>query len=205
MGIWDTVLITFAGVILGAVLSWLIQRYSEYHLLRRLKDTVKDRQHVSLSEEFLLTRVLAKKIRSDGFEPRVIFAVVPGGAMVAEWLSRRFLGTYKEPIPLLNIWVDTRRTKGPGYDVDEATVCDEIQTITAKLSTVSPVLLVTDICRSGNTLRAACKYLKRYVPDENIRTAALLRHTTSPVHPTYVTDETPKTVLFDWKAASITD
>ncbi|MCX5682821.1 MAG: phosphoribosyltransferase family protein [Planctomycetota bacterium] len=194
---WCTnVLMTFVGVAIGAFLSWLIQKYSELHLLRRLREAVRDRQHVSLGEQFLLCRILARKIKAGGFKPEAIFAVSPGGAMVAEWLSRRFLGTWKKPIPVFSIWVHTVRTGGPGMEVDIATINCDMQTIGAGFPKDTSVLLVTDICRSGNTLRAAHDFLKSHIDEKAIRTAALLRNVVSPVHPKYVTDDTQKTVIF---------
>ncbi|MHC4981924.1 MAG: hypothetical protein ACYTF6_02005, partial [Planctomycetota bacterium] len=82
---YTPLLMTLLGVVLGAMLTWLIGRAQWPRLLRRLKDAVIRREHVSLEEEFLMTHILAEKIE----KPEISFAISPGGAMIAEWLSRR--------------------------------------------------------------------------------------------------------------------
>lgn len=203
MEFWLTAFLTLIGVFCGAILTWLIQRYSEYRILQQLRDAWKEKEHISLSEEFLLTRILAKIIKKDNFTPKFIFAVGPGGAMIAEWLSRRFLGTCDKPIPVLSVWVDTTRKKDSGLEVDEAKCNENIQTINEKLPKDAALLLVTDICRSGNTLQAATNFLNKHFKTECIRTATLLKRDGIPVHPNYVADTTSKMVLFDWKSKSI--
>jgi len=100
MEIWLALLIAMVSVVVGGLLTWIIGKAQQAYLLRRLRDTVINREHVSVNEEFLMTQLLADKIQEANFKPDIIFAVCPGGAMIAEWLSRRFLGNRSAPIPV---------------------------------------------------------------------------------------------------------
>jgi membrane protein DedA with SNARE-associated domain len=46
------------GAILGAGSTWIIGKVHTEDLLRRLMDALRDRWHVSLEEEFLMTQLL---------------------------------------------------------------------------------------------------------------------------------------------------
>lgn len=197
MEIWITIVGAMLCIGVGALLSWIIENRSHAKLLRRLKDD-KDRTHVSLSEEFLLTEMLAKHIQDAGYAPEVIFAVSPGGSMVGEWLSRRFLGNCDEPVPLYSIWVQTERTKC-GLITDRATVKDDVLTIRDDAPAGMRVLLVTDICRGGKTLKAAYSFLEDHLSNGDIKTATLFRHDHANVELDFVVAPTEKSVRFDWK------
>lgn len=202
MEIWMVVIITLAGVVLGAVVSAVWEWRSHIHLLRRLDDALRNKRHVCLNEQFLLTEALSRKIRAAKYKPDIIFAVSPGGAMVAEWLSRRFLGRIDKPIPLRIVWVDTER-ESQGLVVRTAQVKDRVKTVVGQLPQDSRVLLVTDICRGGATLNAAYDCLKEYFNKCDIATAALYWHVNSSVTPRFFASETDKDVRFDWKKPSI--
>jgi len=206
MGVCESILVgllcALVGVILGGLLSWWLQGRYATDLLARLKDAVQDRQHVSLGEQFLLTRLLAGRMTANSYVPDVIFGLAPGGAMVAEWLSRRFVGTYDKPIRMRTIWV--RTTRDPGNPiVKEAHVEDSMEGIRAEFKPNAKALLVTDICRGGATFEAAYKFLKGHFL--HVETATLLQHDNAKVEPHYRVDVTNKDVRFDWKEAQATD
>jgi hypothetical protein len=97
MSACDSLIITLVGVCVGALLAWIIGKLQQIRLLQKLQDMWMDRERVSLNEELLMTQLLAEKIRKAKFIPDVIFAVSPGGMHIAEWLSRRFLGSFSNP------------------------------------------------------------------------------------------------------------
>jgi hypothetical protein len=115
---WITLLAAFVGAIVGGILTWIIGKIQQKNFLQRLKDALRDRWHVSLDEEFLMTQLLGQVMRTAGYKTDVIFAVSPGGLMIAEWLSRRELGDFRNPIPVRSVCqgraVDRRSHSGQG-------------------------------------------------------------------------------------------
>ncbi len=198
MGIWFALLIAMVSVVVGGLLTWIIGKAQQSYLLNKLRDAVIDREQVSVNEEFLMTQLLSEKIQKANYTPDVIFAVCPGGAMIAEWLSRRFLGNFSTPIPIQSLHMIQERKKA-GIDTIMAKVDDKLATIPPGLSKDSKVLLVNDISRSGHTLEAAYEFLKKYFPDENIRSATLICHKDAGAKPKYYVAMTKKTIRFDWK------
>lgn len=198
MATWATLFVSMVSVLVGGVLTWAIGKAQQRLLLRRLRDMVLDRERVSLSEEFLMTRLLAEEMEKADFVPDVIFAICPGGAMVAEWLSRRFLGTRSAPIPVQSIFVIQKWSSG-GVKVIEAKVDDISTAIPSALPTNSKILLVNDISRSGSTLKATHEFLKNRFVDNNIETATLVCHIQASTKPRFYVAMTKKVVRFDWK------
>lgn len=198
MEIWLTFLIVMVSIVLGGLLTWIIGKAQQTPLLRRLRDALIDREHVSMNEEFLMTQLLAEKIQKANFIPDVIFAICPGGAMIAEWLSRRFLGNFSASIPVESLCITTERKSGSIIS-NKAKVDDKWIAIPSTLSPNSKVLLVTDISRSGHTLEAAYELLKNHFPDANIQRATLFCHTYSSVIPEFYVAMTEKVTHFDWK------
>lgn len=203
MGIWLNILIAVAGVIAGAILTWLIGwmqgKIAQEMLLKKIQNAVFDREQVSISEEFLMTRLLAKKIQEDNFKPDVIFAVCPGGAMVAEWLSRSFLGNRSTPIPVQLLYM-VRKQGGTVTLIDTVDVNESLTAIPPGLPKNSNILLVNDISRGGHTLGSAAEFLKERFPDGNIRSATLICSKNANVKPIYHVAVTAKVVRFDWKS-----
>jgi len=197
MGIWLALLIMMLGIVLGGLVTWIIGKVQQIHLLRQLRDAVIDRERVSVNEEFLMTQMLAEKIREANFKPDVIFAVCPGGAMIAEWLSRRFLGKRSAPIPVKLLYM-SREQEDEGRKRDIAKVDDSLSAIPPDLPSDSKVLLVNDVSCSGFTLNGAEEFLKKHFSD--MRSATLICYLTSAVKPEYYAAITRKTVRFDWKS-----
>lgn len=142
-----------------------------------------------------MTKLLGHKIHADNFKPDVIFAVSPGGLMIAEWLSRRELGNRTNPIPVRAVFVKQERTEKE-IQVERAHVENEPDEI-SKISGESKVLVVIDVARGGQTLGETYKYLRGHFPAENLRTAALFK--TKKVRVNYFVTETDKQINFQWK------
>lgn len=171
------------------------------YLLRRLRDMLRSKERVSINEEFRMTQLLAEKIKKANYVPDVIFAIFPGGAMVAEWLSRRFLGDFSAPVPVQLICVVTERIAG-GIKSTVANVIDNLTSIASGLPKNTKVLIVNDIARSGHTLLATREFLKVYFTDENIKVATLFRTEDtedSEVELDFCVALTNKVINFEWK------
>lgn len=199
----ESLLLALFSVVLGGILTWVIGKAELTYLLRRLKDAVMNREYVSLNEELVLTKMLSDKIRRSGYKPDVIFAVNPGGGMVAEWLSRRFLGSDTAPIPVGSLCIVIERdAPGAGTKAKRAKV-DQKSTLNPKsLPKDSKVLLVNDVSRGGYTLDVAYSFLKKFFPDQNIQSATLFCSEEAGVKPTYCVVETKRTIRFEWKEPS---
>lgn len=193
MKIWPTLLISMVSVVIGGLLTWIIGKIQQRLLLQKLRDAVIDRERVSISEEFLMTQMLAEKI-PEADMPDVIFAVCPGGAMIAEWLSRRFLGKRSDPIPVILLYMSREQDRRR----DIARVDDKLTMIPPDISPDSKVLLVNDISRSGFTLNGAEEFLKQKF--SNIKTTTLICYQDAAVKPEYYAAVTRKTIRFDWKS-----
>jgi hypoxanthine phosphoribosyltransferase len=202
MGIWLNIWIAIAGVIAGAIFTWIIgwiqNIITQERLLKKMQHAVFDREQISVSEEFLMTRLLAKKIQEDNFKPDVIFALCPGGAMIAEWLSRGFLGNRSTPIPVQLLYM-VREQGGMGVIIDKAVINENLTAIPSGLSKSSKVLFVNDITRGGHTLGVASEFLKEHFPDGDIRSATLICSKNANVKPIYYVAMTAKVVRFEWK------
>ena len=208
MEMWITVLVMMVGVVLGGLITWIIGKTQLHHLLRRLRDMLCFKERVSINEEFRMTQLLAEKIKKANYVPDVIFAIFPGGAMVAEWLSRRFLGDVSTPIPVQLVCVITKRISG-GIKSTVASVDGKLTSITSGLPKDPKVLIVNDIARSGHTLGAAREFLKKYYTDDNIKIATLFRPEKFPEFPEFPEFSegkldfyvalTDKNINFEWK------
>ena len=183
--------------VLGGLVTWIIGKTQLHHLLRKLGDMLRFKERVSINEEFRMTQLLAEKIKKANYVPDVIFAVFPGGAMVAEWLSRRFLSDFSKPVPVQLVYVITKRSSG-GTKSIVANVDDKFS-MTPSLSKNPEILLVNDIARGGHTLEAAREFLRGYSTDKNIKTATLFRHKISSVIPDFYTALTDRVINFEWK------
>ena len=204
MGTLVTILTGGVCVVAGAVCTWILgiirDRISQKELIDKLRDAVLDREHVSINEEFLMTQMLAEKIKEAGFAPDLIFAVCPGGAMIAEWLARRFLGDHDTPTPVQLLYTTPVRKEDPSHGRTDMKVDDRWTAIPPALSDDSKVLIVNDISRTGDTLKAACDFVASHVKAENLQSATLIYSVMSHSVPTYHVAKTPKNVRFDWKS-----
>ncbi len=208
MVIWTALLIAFASIVIGALLTWVIQKalgtIQQTELLKKLRDAVIDREHVSVNEEFLMTQLLAEKIQEADFKPDVIVAVCPGGMMIAEWLSRRFLGNRLDPTPVLLLYMVPQQKKDNALGGTHIKVDDKWTAVQPGLFKDSKVLVVNDISRTSHTMDKALDFLidPLQIPRQNIRSATLICHQQVPsdARPTYYVAMTTKLIRFDWKS-----
>lgn len=198
MGTYITLLVALVSICIGGLLTWFIGKVQQHHLLRRLMNMVLRKERVSVNEEFRMTQLLAGQVQKADYMPDVIFAVCPGGAMLAEWLSLRFLGDSSTPVPVVLVCVVTERSDG-GVISKKAKVVDKVTAIASGLSKDSKVLLVNDISRSGHSMEAAYEFLKGHFGDENIKTATLFCHEYSSTTPTFCVARTARIIQFEWK------
>ena len=194
MSVWTTIV----GVALGACITWIIGIVQQGKLWRSLRDVIMDRHHVCLNEEFLLSQMLAASIKKAGFRPDVIFAISPGGGMIAEWLARAQLGDLEKPIRVRSICVHSERSRS-GIVAERPVVVDDIHKITADLPPNSRILLVNDISRGGETLRVAHEALLTRFQADSIQMATLICQSHSRTKPHFFSIRTDKMVQFDWK------
>ncbi len=198
MSALSILLTTLIGVVAGASLAWIIGYSQQNSLWGRLRNALMDKRHVSLNEELLMTRMLAEKIRGADFKPEIIFAISPGGAMIAEWLSRGGLLDVSAPIPVRTMCVHSKCFSG-GVDTQKVVVRDQLGGLVAGLSNDSQVLLVNDISRGGETLRVAHEFLTSHLRHENVVTATLFCHRDAKTKPRFYVVMTDKLIRFDWK------
>lgn len=204
MPIWITLVFTIIGVLAGGIITLLIAWYEQKRLLRMLPEVVHSRQRVSLNEEFLLTGILAEKIRKANKVPDVIIAVCPGGAMIAEWLSRGELGDYCKPIPVLTLPMYPKKSKIGG--TIKTIFIHRYTNIDIEQYFKDPnVLLVNDIARTGATLQSAYDHLKKNLTKGNIFTATLFCHRDANVKPNFYVVKTDNVIRFEWKGETIKD
>lgn len=203
MEIWHTLLIAMVSVVVGGLLTWIIGKYlgeiQQKELLKKLQDAVIDREHVSVNEELLMTQLLAEKIRDTNFKPDVIFAICPGGAMISEWLSQRFLGNRSAPIPVQLLYMRPEQ-KNSIAQTHMVEVDKNLTAISSFLPENPNALLVNDISRGGHTLYSACEFLKKKFPEGDIRSATLICHKDANAKPDYSVAMTKKAIRFDWKS-----
>ncbi|MCK4252490.1 hypothetical protein KAX97_13660, partial [candidate division WOR-3 bacterium] len=138
------------------------------------------------------------KIHKANFKPDVIFAICPGGVMIAEWLSRKGIGDFRNPIPVRVINLSNKRSSD-GVIAESVVVKDDLTSIVAGFEKKAKVLLVNDISRGGASLKAAHDFLNQYFEKENIVTASLFCHEDARAKPIHFTIMTKKTIRFEWK------
>ncbi|MCP4331451.1 MAG: hypothetical protein GY785_02255 [Gammaproteobacteria bacterium] len=147
------------AIIATATTSWLFYLLTKSDSKKQFRELVKlvnSRKLITLSEAFLLTRILAGMIKTrinyPEYKLKVILAISPGGGMIAEWLSRTFIGTYEDPIPVYTIPMN--------YDIGHLAVDDSKFLVTYlknrfKLDENDTILLVNDHSRIGTTWHQA--------------------------------------------------
>jgi hypoxanthine phosphoribosyltransferase len=141
---------------------------------------------LELSWEFFgeLCRVLALKVATDGFKPELVIGIAKAGvipgAVVASILRCDFYS--------LKISRDT----GGG----RARLRPKILSAAPKDAAGRRVLIVDEICTSGETMRMALNALRQVAPAE-VRTATSLVKSGG-YKPDYYSLETSATVVFPW-------
>ncbi len=200
MDLYNRVADVGTGVVIGGLLTWFGKRVYA-RLLTTVRTWFLNKYYVSLEEEFSMAKALADEIASDQDwkRPDLIFAVSPGGGMVAEWLSRRFLGDFWDPIPVRTIFVKTTRATAGSSHSATSYVVEEHSPLPEQCSADTRVLLVDDMTRGGQTLQVAYDHLLATYAPENVAIASLVRHATSHITPKFCAIETSKDVRFAWK------
>lgn len=188
----------------GCVVTLLVAKFSNrkhWEELKKVKTT-----YVCLTTEFEMTHKLANKlIRAGWGKPDVILALSSGGEMVAQWLSRRFLGDRNKRIAVHTIVVDLTTKVQNGKPVTDIATINKTITLSLKgLTDGAKVLLVTDIIRTGKGLMKAKDYLMDLEQFKNgeyqLATAALVwTSIDDKTRPDYFFLDTENTVRFDWK------
>lgn len=148
-------------------------------------------EFISWSRFYTLSRNLSHKIHDSGFKPDIIIAIGRGGYMPARIISdflhimnltsfkiEHYRGTQKKPLAMI------RYPLGQG--------------ITGK-----KVLLVDDVCDTGDTFGVAGEHLAERMQPEEIRTAAMHYKKTSSFRPDYYASRMIKWrwIIYPWAAA----
>jgi len=187
------------GVIIGVIslgIGYLFSRQQSKELVKTAKEILRSFEVISLRDEFYMTHILAGQIRSNSFFPDLIIAITPGGGMVGEWLSRRFLGDRAKPIPMCSVWIDTVRDS-EGRHLSPPKAC---ASLSSSLPKVKNILLVNDISKSGQTLGVAIEFAKGAFQDSTIKAAVLfLSQDAGPPYPDFWVNKPWRWVDFEWK------
>ena len=150
-------------------------------------------EFLELSWEFFgeLCRVLALKVAGDGFEPDLVVGIAKAGvipgAVVASILRCDFYS--------LKISRDTGR--------DRPLTRPKILSAAPKDAAGKRVLVVDEICTSGETMRIALNAMRQVSPEE-VRTATSLIKVGG-YRPDYHALETSATVVFPWDRHILND
>lgn len=143
-------------------------------------------EYLDMSWEFFgeLCRVLALKVARDGFDPDIVIGIAKAGvipgAVVASMLRRDFYS------------MKISRSSG----VERVRARPRIFSEAPKQAARKRVLIVDEICTSGETLRLATNAVRQVGPAE-IRTAtSLVRY--GGHRPDFFALETDQTVIFPW-------
>ncbi len=204
--------VAVTSLALGVLATWGFGRVQQLELLKKqaelralltrkleqLADILRGRKRVSLQEEFLMTQLLGQKLKSEYYMPDVIFAVVPGGLMISDWLSRRELGSRDKPIPVRTVNVQQVRQES-GFRTKTVEVVDNIEDVTAGLLKTHKVLIVIDISRGGETLARCHEFLNKYFHENNIQIAVLFCEKDRDTKIRFFVTKTKYDVVFDWK------
>ena len=153
-------LLTILGTIFGMIVTIGMTIYAIRQQDKKVLESSFLKQYVSLNEEFYLTGILAKNLKESDFVPDLIIAVLPGGGMIAEWLSRRYFGDSENQVPVRSISVRSQRKEGK-LERDYAEVIDGRLTLLKDpiFEQKKKILIVTDILRSGNTMTEVHEFL----------------------------------------------
>ena len=191
--IYTSIIIGVIGVVVGYLISSIQGRKFRKEAIQLLRPF----EVISLRDEFHLTHLLARQICDARFHPDVIIATTPGGAMIGEWLSRRFLGDKSKPIPLCNVWVEVERdSEGRHLHPPKA-----ITLLETSFPEANSILIVNDISRNGRTIEAVFNLVEENFKNSTIKMAVLfLSEDAGPPYPDFFVDKPPRRVNFEWKS-----
>ncbi len=197
-GVLPSILISAVSLGVGYFISWCQNR----DLIRTATKLLRPFEAISLRDEFYMTHILASQIRGASFSPDIILAITPGGSMIGEWLSRRFLGDWKRPVPMCSIWIHIERNP-EGQHLSPPKACAFVSPLSSE---PKKILIVNDISRNGRTLEAALESAKKTFQSSAIKTAVLfLSQDAGPPYPDFFVDKPPRRVVFEWKQAETLD
>jgi hypoxanthine phosphoribosyltransferase len=177
-------------------IGYLVSRYQSKELIKAAIQILRPFEAISLRDEFHMTHILALRIQSKSFFPDLIVAITPGGTMIGEWLSRRFLRKDGKPIPMCSLWMQVERDS-EGRHLSSPKSC---AFLSPSFSKIKKVLIVNDISRSGRTLEEAVKFARKAYQHAMVRTAVIfLSQDAGPPYPDFWVDRPSRRVVFEWK------
>ncbi|HPQ71953.1 MAG TPA: hypothetical protein PKW95_22710 [bacterium] len=188
--------IEVVSIIVTVFVTWLSTKLYYQKLEKKAKEVIRSYETIPLRDQYYMTNLLSLKIKQNKFIPDAIFSISPGGNMIGEWLSRKFIGNQSKPIILHNLWMEAKR----GDEGQHLTFPEPCGSFPNNGNSYQKILLVNDISRSGRTLEIATRYMKQHFPHSEINTAVLFMSSdSSPPYPNYWIDKPHRRVEFEWK------
>lgn len=208
---------TLSAAIMGAVIGYVISRNQLEESKRQFEESKRQFEElikevtkilrpfdtITLQDEFYLTHILATQIQNESFVPDVIIAIAPGGAMIGEWLSRRFLGDTMNNIPMCTLWIDVERDENGKHLSSSPKVHAFMRP--SLPSDIKNVLIVNDITRSGYTLEEAANFIEDFIQKEKSKNCEIkigvLFFSDGARGPTphFWVDRPSRKIVFKWK------
>ncbi len=208
---------TILAAMIGIAIGYIISRRQLEETRRQLEETRRQLEEIgenltrilrpfdtiTLNDEFCLTHILATQIQSKSFVPDVIIAIAPGGAMIGEWLSRRFLGDTINNIPMCTLWIDVERDENGKHLSNSPKVHAFLRP--SLPSDIENVLIINDITRSGYTLEEAVNFIKNFIQKEKSNNCdikiGVLFYSEGARGPTphFWVDRPSRKIVFKWK------
>ena len=180
--------------IVSLIIGYVISQYQDKNTQKSLVKLLRPFEKITLKDEYYMTHILSELIKKKKFIPDIIVALTPGGSMIGEWLSRRFLGNKEKPIPMFSLWMEVDRDK-EGRHLTVPKVCGNLSQ-----STYKKILLVNDISRTGRTLEEAKEYLMKQFPAAEIKVGVLISSEDARQHNLeFQVYSSPRKVVFEWK------
>lgn len=148
-------------------------------------------QRISWNHFHRLCHRLAGKIRGSGFEPGIIVAIGRGGTMPA-----RLLSDFLDQANLTSFKIEH-------YQSSRKDAAARIRYPLSADVSQQPVLLVDDVCDSGDTFRAAMQHIRKRATPGEIRTAVIHYKTSSDFIPDYYAYTVRKWrwIIYPWSLA----
>ena len=148
-------------------------------------------EYISWGRFYRLSRRLSRKVYKSGFKPDVIVAIGRGGYMPARILS--------DFLHIMNLTT----FKVEHYRGTHKKTTAQIRYPLAGDVSGEKVLLVDDVCDTGDTFVLASKHLQEYMQPCEIRTAVLHYKKTSCFSPDYYASRmvTWRWIVYPWAAA----
>ncbi|HBH62085.1 MAG TPA: phosphoribosyltransferase [Nitrospiraceae bacterium] len=148
-------------------------------------------EYVSWGRFYSLSRSLTRKVYTSGFKPDIIVAIGRGGYMPARILS--------DFLHIMNLTT----LKIEHYRGTQKSTTARIRYPLAGDVSGEKVLLVDDVCDTGDTFALASKHLQDHMQPREVRTAVLHYKKTSCFIPDYYASRMVKWrwIIYPWAAA----